>query len=108
MTNTYDIHDIAGQMDRLFANNPEIVDESDVDHGYGQESGHKGYEGGEGEPHSIGWYCGGGSSGHPVLSIDADDVQRAGEILAGMESARSLTDVVRALTAAGVRCEQQC
>jgi hypothetical protein len=108
---TYSIQDIAAEFDRLFAGDSQIVDATEIDWGHGTEAGHIGhdhYGHGEDGPPVVGWYCQGGNVGHPVLTIEADDLQRAGETLARLEEAGSLTDIEEALRAAGVRCERVC
>lgn len=104
-TKTYGIQEVAAQFDRLFANDPELVDATEISWGHGTEAGHIGHEH-EDEPSIVGWYCQGGNVGHPVMSIVNEDIQRAGEVLAGMETAKSLSDIERAFAAAGVRFER--
>ena len=103
MSTTYSIHDVAAELDRLFANNREVVDNTEISHGYGQMAGHAGRE--HEDRSRIGWYAQGGNYGHPVIDIANEDIQRAGETLAAMESVRDLSDIERAFAAAGVRFE---
>ncbi len=103
---TYDIHALAAQMDRLFAGDTTLVDDSPVDFGHGTSAGHIGHQHDGEDSDVIGWYCDGGNAGHPVLSIHHDDIQRAGVVLAALGSASSLSDVTAVLTTAGVRYER--
>lgn len=106
MTKTYSIHDIAAEFDRLFAADHEIVDATEISWGHGTEAGHIGHQHDDEESSIVGWYCQGGNVGHPVMSVHNEDIQRAGEVLAGMESVGSLGTIERAFTAAGVRFER--
>ena len=101
-TKIYAIPEVAAQFNRLFAHDPELVDATEISWGHGTEAGYIGHERTD-EPSVVGWYCQGGDVGHPIMSVANDDLQLAGEVLAGMEAAKSLGDVERALTAAGVR-----
>jgi hypothetical protein len=106
-TKAYDIYEIAKEFDRLFAADESLVDLTRISWGDGQLAGHSGHEY-EGEDSStVGWYCDGGNVGHPLLDIANDDLQRAGEALAGMESAKSLSEVEAAFEAAGVHFERR-
>lgn len=98
---TYDIETIAAEFDRLF---PDQVDATPVAWGYGTVAGHIGHH--HEDRSIVGWFSGGGSDGHPVLAIANADIQRAGELLAGMVRAESLDDIERAFAAAGVRYER--
>lgn len=101
---TYSIQEVAAEFDRL-SNDTELVDATEISWGHGTEAGYIGHEH-EDESSIIGWYCQGGNVGHPVMSIVNEDIQRAGEVLAGMETAKSLSDIERAFAAAGVRFER--
>ena len=101
MTKTYGIHKVAAEFDRLFANDPELVDATEIEWGHGTEAGHIGHAH-ENEPSIVGWYCQGGNVGHPIMSIANEYIQRAGEVLAVMETAKSLSEIERAFAAAGI------
>src|SRR5271166_3182407 len=100
-TKTYAIQEVAAEFDRLFANDPELVDATEISWGEGTEAGYIGHKHTD-EPSVVGWYCQGGNIGHPIMSIANDDLQRAGEVLAGLEPVESLRDIESAFTAASV------
>jgi hypothetical protein len=78
MSETITIDDIAREMDRLC---PSQVDRTPCDYGVGYESGHDAHSH-DSLPHreagnplnTIGWFCGAGNAGNPVLSIAPENV----------------------------------
>jgi hypothetical protein len=100
---TYSIHEIANEFDRLFG---QMVDDTEIGWGHGTEAGHIGHTHDD-APSIVGWYCHGGHASYPVLSIANEDIQRAGEVLALMETARSLSDIERAFVSAGICFERK-
>jgi hypothetical protein len=104
-TKIYSIHDIAGEFDRLYANDSDYVDATEISWGHGTEAGFIGHEHAD-EPSIVGWYCLGGCVGTPVISIANEDIQRAGEALAALETVTSLSEIERAFKSFGVRFER--
>ena len=105
MSKTYDIYEIAKEFDRLF---PGDVNDTEIDHGQGTMAGYVGHEGNDydqAEP-SVGYFYDGGNCGHPIMSIDKEDLQRAGELLSTLEPTKYLDKIEQAFTAAGIRYQR--
>ena len=90
---------LAAEFDRIF---PDQVDTTPRDWGNGYESGHIGFEHGDGEPMTVGWFCDAGSVGNPVMDFPAAEVPRAAEILREIPAGSEMEAVESALRSGGV------
>lgn len=92
---------IAVELNRLFADNGEIVDSTEISWGHGTMAGHIGHDDGV-----IGWYTDGGNHGHPLVRIHEDDQDKAVVTLKAMDRCRNIGEVWKAFTEAGIRFER--
>lgn len=99
------IQDVATALDRRMSYDTSLVDPTPAGPGW-DEAGFSGIARPDEPTDLIGWYDGGGSSGHPVVEIAREDIPLAIETISSVSCARpDMEDVRLALVTAGVRHE---